>query len=164
MNNCNLCEIRRNQNPIYEDIKPCDVMWVGLSAVKIDNSGRTPLNPNTRSGSLIKEIEDRLQGFTFFHTNLVKCFPSDDGMKIRYPNIQEMKNCKTNLKTEIELVKPKIIFALGNIVHDFMKKSGFKNIVKLQHPSYILIYRIKYKLDYIDNIVNTILNKIGDMK
>lgn len=160
---CNLCQ---NQKPLIDKIKKRDIMWVGLSAKKVsDINTSIPLQDDTNSGKIIKQIEDSLPNHTFYKTNLVKCLPLDKQNKIRYPQKEEMQKCISNLLIEINIVKPKIIFLLGKKVYDFIIKYIDQNQIKidakiyyLEHPSYIYIYKRKYINNYINKVQNIINN------
>ena len=81
--NCRRCNLYRNQLPLLDKKDKCDVMWVGLSAKKVDDIDKNyPLEENTNSGLLIKEIEDVLPSLNYYKTNLVKCLPLDNKGKI----------------------------------------------------------------------------------
>ncbi len=139
-------------------------MWVGLSAKEVDDIDKNyPLEGNTNSGLLIKEIEDVLPSLDYYKTNLVKCLPLDNKGKIRYPSTNEMNKCINNLLLEIEVMNPKIIFLLGNIVYNFISKYISKNNIKInslikhiEHPSYIYVYKKKEKDNYIKKAINEI--------
>lgn len=164
---CRKCPLYKNQLPLLDKQNKCDVMWVGLSAKKvIDLDKNYPLEENTNSGKIIKEIEDNLPNVNFYKTNLVKCLPLNDKGKIRYPNKKEMQICMQNLLEEIKALKPKIIFLLGNNVADFVENYIKQNkvhigarIKHIPHPSYIYIYKRKGKDIYINNIIEDI-NKV----
>lgn len=128
-----------------------------------DLKNNYPLEEDTNSGKIIKEVEDALPNVNYYKTNLVKCLPLDDKGKIRYPNNEEMNACINNLIKEMEYLKPKIVFLLGNNVADFVKKYIRKNNIdlkinfkKIAHPSYIYIYKRKNKQDYINKLTNDI--------
>ena len=156
--NCRKCNLYINQLPLLDKKDHCDVMWVGLSAKKVDDIDKNyPLEENTNSGLLIKEIEDILPSLNYYKTNLVKCLPLDNKGKIRYPSVNEMNKCISNLLIEIEVMNPKIIFLLGKNVYNFISKYMNKNNIKLnlpikyiEHPSYIYVYKKKYKDNYIE--------------
>ncbi len=178
---CKSCKLYLNQFPLSDYKQNADVFWVGLSAVQIDDNEQRhiPLSPSTRSGKLISDIEDICDSsITFFKTNVVKCLPLNEN-KIRYPELIEMNKCFPNLKDEINVHRPKIIFLLGRQVADFiLKKYGFTLgnlgtnfvykvfninetlIIPIHHPSYILVYRRKFVNDYISGIKNIITNNI----
>ena len=95
---CRKCNLYINQLPLLDKKDNCDVMWVGLSAKKVDDIDKNyPLEKNTNSGLLIKEIEDKLPSLNYYKTNLVKCLPLDNKGKIRYPSTNEMNKCISNL-------------------------------------------------------------------
>lgn len=173
---CKNCELYKNQKPLLDKTKECDIMWVGLSAKKVDNvDTNIPLSINTNSGYIINKYEENINKYIknknlkFYKTNLVKCLPLDKKGKSRYPNNNEMKKCIDNLIYEIEILKPKIIFLLGNKVYNFVskyieskntsfKRINFKNIYYLEHPSYIYIYKRKELEKYTEKVLNIIKN------
>ncbi|MBS7619352.1 uracil-DNA glycosylase [Candidatus Bathyarchaeota archaeon] len=58
-------------------------------------------------------------------SNVVKCRPPDN----RRPTIEEMEACTPFLEEQLEIIKPKIIVAMGNsAISFFSKKFGFKVI------------------------------------
>ena len=100
---CNSCMLCRNQKPLLDKSGVCDIMWVGLSAKKVENVDTTiPLCNDTNSGKVIELIEESLDGFKFYKTNLVKCLPLDEKNQLRYPTIDEMDSCIKNLLIEID--------------------------------------------------------------
>lgn len=159
--NCRNCHLCLNQLPLIDKKEKCDVMWVGLSAKKVEDLERNyPLKEDTNSGKIIKEVEDALPNVKYYKTNLVKCLPLDDNGKIRYPNNHEMNVCISNLIKEIEHLNPKVVFLLGNNVANFVEKYIKKHSIKLnvylkkiEHPSYIYIYKRKSKQDYINKLI-----------
>lgn len=161
---CRQCNLCKNQKPLLEKIKQSDIMWVGLSAKKVsDINTSIPLQDDTNSGKIIKQIEESLPNYTFYKTNLTKCLPLDNQNKIRYPKKEEMGKCMPNLLLEINIVKPKVIFLLGKKIYDFITKYIDQNKIKidakiyyLEHPSYIYIYKRKYINDYINKVQNII--------
>lgn len=161
---CRNCHLFLNQLPLLDKKEECDVMWVGLSAKKVEDLKKNyPLEENTNSGKIIKEIEDILPNVNYYKTNLVKCLPLDDKGKIRYPNNKEMNACINNLIKEIEYLKPKIVFLLGNnvanFVENYIRKNNIKlniNFKKIEHPSYIYIYKRKNKKNYINKLIDEI--------
>ena len=161
---CRKCQLCSNQLPLIDKKEECDVMWVGLSAKKVENLEIDyPLGEDTNSGKIIKEVEDKLPNVKYYKTNLVKCLPLDENGKIRYPNNEEMNACINNLIKEIEILNPKVVFLLGNNVSNFVKKHIKKHDIKLnvyfksiEHPSYIYTYKRKNKHDYINKLINEI--------
>lgn len=176
---CKRCELCNNQNPLLDKVRVCEVMWVGLSAKKVDDIEEDiPLSKNTKSGVIIAEIESRCKGIKTYKTNLVKCLPLDENRKLRYPNSSEINLCFKNLLKEIECLNPKIVFLLGSQVttaverklkikftqaeNSDLKIGRYKDIdlVSVYHPSYVCSYRRKYKLRYVEQISNVINKKL----
>ena len=63
---CRKCNLCNNQSPLLDKSKKCDVMWVGLSAKKVDDVDKTiPLCSDTNSGKIIEMIEERLPKIVF---------------------------------------------------------------------------------------------------
>lgn len=158
---CKKCKLCKNQRSLLDKNNSCDIMWVGLSAKKVEDINKTiPLCNDTNSGKIIEKIENKLNDFRFYKTNLVKCLPLDKNNKLRYPTIEEMNSCIENLLLEIKYFKPKIIFALGkktyNFIHKYFVSNNIdtSNIYYIEHPSYIYIYKRKYIDNYIEKIKN----------
>lgn len=172
---CKACGLYLNQLPVLDFLKHSNVFWVGLSAVQFDEGvEHLPLSGTTRTGALIKSIEEPLvNDISFYKTNLVKCVPLKENGKIRYPIEHEMEKCFPNFEFEINALNPSIVFLLGKQVAAFvMKKVGVKDIslsedfeyqafeidgifyIPVHHPSYILVYKRKLLHSYIKNIQN----------
>lgn len=178
---CTDCLLHQNQAPLLDTPDNTNVFWVGLSAVKVsDTNGSKPLSNETRSGKLIREIEEQLGGLPFYRTNLVKCFPESGG-KIRYPNQTEMNCCFPNLATEVKKLSPKTVILLGKQVADYifkahnMKPVSLNNdfsytsckidgvvCVPVHHPSYVLIYHRRNLDKYVSEIRNIILDSCSE--
>ena len=158
---CKNCKLCKNQKPLLDKSTSCDIMWVGLSAKKVEDIHKTiPLCNDTNSGKIIEKIENRLNEFKFYKTNLVKCLPLDKNNKLRYPTTEEMKSCIENLLLEINYFNPKFIFLLGKKTYNFIYKYFVDNnistdkIYYIEHPSYIYIYKRKFIENYIEKIKN----------
>lgn len=151
-------------------MKKHDIIIIGLSSQK-DKKGHEllPLDIKTNSGKFIKQIEDELAHLTFHKTNLVKYVPLDKENKIRYPTIEEFNSCFNHLESEIEKVNPKIIILLGEKVANFITKKykiekekykatqyKDKQIICIDHPSYLMIYKRKQIENYSDKIIKLI--------
>lgn len=162
--NCRKCKLCKNQKPLVDKKYECDIMWVGLSAKKVEDVDKNyPLENNTNSGKLIEEIEKKRNDLIFYKTNLVKCLPLNEEGKLRYPTENEMEMCIKNLLIEIRELKPRVVFLLGNNVSKFVNKYCKKNSIKIdakvlsiEHPSYICVYKRKNKDAYIKNIIDEI--------
>lgn len=159
---CKKCELYKNQPPLLDEIKESEIMWVGLSAKKVDNINEThPLANDTNTGRIIEQIENELNQHSFYKTNLVKCVPLNETNKLRYPTTNEMEECLENLIYEISLVKPKVILVLGKQAYNFIiKKAKIKNIFYIEHPSYIYVYKRKEINSYIEKVKKLIESNI----
>lgn len=167
ISNCSKCNLCKNQKPLLDNTLKCDIVWVGLSAKKVnDVIQNIPLDNDTNSGKIIGLIESRLANFKFYKTNLVKCLPLDENHKLRYPNQSEMTFCLSNLLLEINTLHPKIIFALGKKTYNFIYKYfttnhlDTTNLIYIEHPSYIYVYKRKYIDEYVNKIVNICNTKL----
>lgn len=167
---CEKCGLCNNQKPLLDTYKSAEVMWVGLSAKKVESLfDETPLANNTNTGKIIEAIEEKFYGVSFYKTNIVKCLPLDEKQKLRYPTLPEMEACSENLSKEVKNVRPSIVFLLGSKVSDFVFQQHKKNTKSLrkennswvyhdtiyfaiQHPSYIHVYKRKFIDDYVAEI------------
>jgi len=126
---------------------PADFMFVGISAGRLgalvtkvpftkDASGRIFQRCLNRLG-LSKSDEFSLQPelTNCYITNLVKSrVLTSEGLN-RLPTQREMIDWFPHFRAEVEKVKPKKIFALGNLVGDFLRRTEFRlSIVILKHP------------------------------
>ncbi len=171
---CENCQLCKNQRPLLDNKTKADVMWVGLSAVKVECTKiDTPLSPTTSSGRLILEIEEQTTDVEFYKTNLVKCLPTEHG-KIRYPKFEEMSSCYGNLEKEISRIRPRLVFLLGKQVSSFVNGNNRSELitqnrnleirresetifVSIHHPSYIQVYKRKTMKKYIRDVSDLIL-------
>lgn len=172
LKNCKTCGLDIFQAPIFDQIKPSTIFWVGLSAVKFaPDEEKLPLSSSTASGSLVHTIEAPfIDKLSFYKTNLVKCAPML-GNKLRYPLKTEMAKCYPNFQWELETLKPKTVFLLGNQVASFVldklshHKPSFSNgfnyqsfdiegihFIPIHHPSYVLVYKRRLLGQYIEGI------------
>lgn len=175
---CNKCGLCKYQPPLVDDANFCKVFWVGLSAKKRTCESERPLSPTTNSGKIICEVEERCTGISTYKTNLVKCVPLDEQMKLRYPNKKEIDVCFPNLKWEIKDLRPRIVFLLGDKVAKaigrhlglaFEPWNGFNYkytlyeetyYVPIHHPSYIHVYKRKQIDEYVlsvESLISTLL-------
>ncbi|MDR0975434.1 MAG: radical SAM protein [Christensenellaceae bacterium] len=147
-------------------LKKCDVMMVGISN-KDDEKGTMleAFDGSTNSGKLIQQIETVNSNINIYKTNLVKFTPKDERGKIRYPLKEEIDSQIDLLLDEIKNKQPKIVLAMGNMVFDYL--NAIKNqidvpIEKVEHPSFVTIYRRKQIGEYIakiTQIINTYCNE-----
>ncbi len=115
---CRKCAIgATRRNSVYGEGDPCaDVMVVGEGPGETeDRLGRPFVG---RAGELLDRmlLAIGLERESVFICNTVKCRPTfDDGTKLRNraPDPAEMANCRTYLDQQIELIRPRVILALG---------------------------------------------------
>ena len=68
---CQKCGLCKNQEPLLDGTRECQIIWVGLSAKKVESDEEIPLSPETNTGMLIKKVEDLCENVTTYKTNLV---------------------------------------------------------------------------------------------
>lgn len=174
---CQKCGLCKNQRPLLDKTRKCQVIWVGLSAKKMESCEEIPLSPDTNTGMLIKKVEELCQDVTTYKTNLVKCLPLTEKQKLRYPNKKEIDCCFENLMSEIESMDPKIVFLLGEKVYSsvgkhlniqFEKWNDFEYYYKelnqtyyipIHHPSYIYVYKRK-RIDEYVQVIERMINEL----
>lgn len=173
MKKCLKCPIK------FTNFEKCrrtnSILWIGLSHKPGDLHPSPALKEDTTSGKIIKSVEERILGFTFYKTNLVKCAPIGTNGKLRYPSKSEMENCYPFLKSQIESLNPSHIILLGSQVTKFIISKETKSeitissrfeyktvftsglsFIPIHHPSYIAIYKRKKIEEYIQGINNAL--------
>lgn len=122
------------------------------------------------SGRLIRELmADAGYGpESCYYTNAVKCFPPDGEGSNREPTAEELTNCRTHLRTEIEGVAPDVIVPTGKHATETLfalsgrSLDGFIDrvlesidsealsvpLVPVLHPSYQNIWIARLGYDY----------------
>ncbi len=86
-----------------------DVMVIGEAPGAEEDASGEPFVG--RAGQLLNKILDAIEmpRETVYVANIIKCRPPDN----RRPNKEEVAQCEPYLHKQIELVKPKVILALG---------------------------------------------------
>ena len=74
---------------------------------------------------------------TIYITNVVKFLPLTPDGKIRPPTDKEMDEGASKLLSEIRMVKPDSILALGRTAEKFLNDRGISNVYAW-HPAYVL--------------------------
>ncbi|MFW6008501.1 MAG: uracil-DNA glycosylase family protein, partial [archaeon] len=109
----------------------------------------TMFNDSSGSGIIIDVLKKAGIYLDCWFTNIVQCSTSDNKI-----NNYQVEECKLILSLEIEHIKPKKIFALGNETYKYMKQHFSElNIVKVKHPAYVKRFYSK-KPDKIEEYIN----------
>jgi len=102
-----------------------------------------------------------------FYTNAVKCFPPDGEGSNREPTAAERSNCRDHLRTELDLVDPRVVLPTGKhatttlLAAEGRDLDGFLDhvldpvdaptlgvtVVPLLHPSYADVWRSRLGYD-----------------
>ena len=144
---CTLCTIRK-KTVFGSGNKHADWMFIGESPEEHEEEQGMPFVGN--AGLLFTEMI-RAIGLTkeeIFITNILKCRPPSN----REPHTDEIKSCNDYLIRQQQLIKPKIIVALGHIAAQTLLKTdkplaklrgktGYFNhtpVVVIYHPAYLL--------------------------
>ncbi|MCD6654368.1 MAG: uracil-DNA glycosylase [Sulfurovum sp.] len=150
-NQCHLCDLSKTrQKVVFGEGNPsAEIMFVGEAPGASEDSTGKPFVG--RSGELLtKMIENVLlvSRNDVYITNIVKCRPPGN----REPTPSEAYTCKPYLLKQIELIKPKLIVALGGTAYFYLtgdetsigkvRGSIFKKehytVIPTYHPSYLL--------------------------
>ena len=149
--NCHLCELSKTrQNVVFgEGNTDADLMFIGEApGASEDSTGRPFVG---RAGELLtKMIENvlHIERRSIYIANIVKCRPPQN----RKPTAKEALTCRPYLLKQIELIKPKLIVALGATAYHFLTNDDTPiskirghiltnkdySIIPTYHPSYLL--------------------------
>lgn len=107
------------------------------------------------SGLLRKDI---------FMTNVVHCHPE----KNRSSTVEEKNSCLEYLAKEIEIVKPRMIIALGNdakeaIAEFTILKKEDRKVIKIKHPASFMYSTPEERIDWIVKLSLEIDKVVGDL-
>ena len=144
---CTLCATR-TQTVFGSGNKQADWMLVGEAPGQHEDEQGLPFVGN--AGLLLTEML-RAIGLTreeVFITNILKCRPPNN----RDPHADEVESCNDYLQRQQQLIKPKIILAVGRIAAQTLLKTdeplarlrgkvhAFNNtpVVVVYHPAYLL--------------------------
>lgn len=142
-----------------------DIFFTGLSAVRSTQPDHDePFAASTRSGKLLRDIVDELDGPRVYYTNLVKCLPLWQD-RIRYPLRSELELCFSHYTAELANLSPTKVVLFGRQVSNFIADKlnlqfrrprgefefpvaqlGGVELLSAHHPSYVLVYK-RRKLD-----------------
>jgi DNA polymerase len=148
---CHLCLLSKSRTNIVfgEGDFNADLMFIGEAPGATEDRLGKPFAG--RSGELLtKMIENVLQvkREEVYISNIVKCRPTDN----RVPSTTEAHTCQPFLLKQIELIKPKIIVALGSTAYYYLSgddtpiskvrgtvhNQNNYTLIPTYHPSYLL--------------------------
>ena len=152
LSDCSLCNLSKSRkNIVFGEGNPqADIMFVGEGPGELeDDSGRVFIG---RSGDMLDRIIQNvlnLRREDVYIANIVKCRPPEN----RTPTEEEVQKCKPFLIKQIEIVRPKIIIALGTTSYSYltgdmdgkiskvrgeMINFGSAKLMPTFHPSFLL--------------------------
>lgn len=111
--NCTKCRLAENRNNfVFGEGNPeAQIVVIGEApGAEEDAQGRPFVG---RSGKLLDKILEAI-GFSrddVFICNIIKCRPPEN----RNPNTDEIESCMPWLKTQLQLINPKILLLLGRV-------------------------------------------------
>jgi len=166
---CDLCKTRNNSVP-GKGNHNSEIIFVGEAPGRSEDMVGEPF-----VGAAGKKLSEALEyaGISresVYITNVVKCRPPNN----RVPSQAEKESCKNYLKSEIALIKPKVICIMGNTAYQsilsgknitkergkFVKKDG-KLYFLTVHPAAI-IYNQKL-MDSLKNDMKKLVNEIKSL-
>jgi len=175
-NQCVECEGQHRCSFVETQWKPANVMCIGLSV----KPQMVDLDPASKSGRLIAQIETKFGGDPWHKSNLVKHPPLMPSGHLRYPSRLEMRRCLELLRREVSAVSPSVILCLGVLTSEFLlqemggqKFQGFGSrnkysiyrfgshtIIPVHHPAYIVKYKQSNKREYISGVCKAVNSAI----
>ncbi|NLK62988.1 MAG: uracil-DNA glycosylase [Fusobacteria bacterium] len=125
---CNLCKLSHTRKNIVlgEGDINSPIMFIGEAPNDVDEKMELPFCDE--SGKLFTKILNsvKIDRNNVYLTNIVKCkTPSG-----RNPEEDEIIACSRYLETQIALINPKIIVAVGAVAANFFLKEHMKNGIK----------------------------------
>ncbi len=151
MDSCHMCQLSKSRTNIVfgEGSLNSKIMFVGEAPnSNEDNVGKVFMG---RSGELLtKMIENVLHipKESVYITNIIKCLP----LNKKAPTSSEILSCKPYLQKQIDIIKPKIIVALGATAYSYLTNDNTPierirgnilnfnttRIITTYHPNYLL--------------------------
>ena len=148
---CHLCQLSKSRTQVVfgEGNENADIMFVGEAPGMSEDTSGKPFAG--KSGDMLtKMIENVLliSRQDVYITNIVKCRPANNAV----PSPSEAHSCHPYLLKQIELIKPKIIIALGETAYHYLSGDdstiedvrgnmqelhGYK-LMPTYHPSFLL--------------------------
>ena len=148
---CHLCQLSKSRSQVVfgEGDVNADIMFVGEApGMSEDSSGKPFVG---KSGDMLTKMIENVLHISrndVYITNIVKCRPANNAV----PSPSEAHSCQPYLLKQIELIKPKIIIALGVTAYHYLsgddslisevrgklqEHNGYK-LMPTYHPSYLL--------------------------
>ena len=152
ISDCSLCNLSKSRKKVVfgEGNSNADVMFVGEAPGELeDDLGRVFVG---RAGETLDRIIQNvllMKREDVYIANIVKCRPPQN----RTPTDEEISSCRAFLLKQIEIVKPKIIVALGGTSYSYLTGDMDSSISKVRgefisfgssklmptfHPAYLL--------------------------
>ncbi|UOA08977.1 uracil-DNA glycosylase [Methylobacter sp. S3L5C] len=173
--NCTKCALctTRSQTVFGSGNKQADWMLVGEAPGQHEDKQGLPFVGN--AGLLLTEMLRAigLNREEVFITNVIKCSPPNN----RDPHVNEIESCSDYLYRQQQLVKPKIIVALGRVAAQTLLKTNeplaelrgkvhnFNNtpVVVVYHPAYLLRFLPEKRKAWLDltHAIQTFKNNEG---
>ena len=163
VNSCHLCQLSKSRTNVVfgEGNEKAQLMFVGEGPGATEDATGRPFVG--RAGELLtKMIENVLyiKRSEVYIANIVKCRPPNN----RTPTPTEALTCRPYLLKQIEIIKPKLIVALGSTAYRYLTNDNTPiskirgNIIDLKdfsliatyHPSYLLRNPSAKKEAYVD--------------
>ncbi len=161
--NCNLCEFSKYKTKIdfSQGNKNSKIIFVDqMPSIIEDDKDKLLLG---KSGELLINMIEKVLKISyeeFYYTNIIKCKISSK----KEPTQTEINCCKPYISKQIELIKPKLIVALGeetyrSLTNDktsieqirgTIAKFNGTFIIPIYHPSYLLRNPSAKKEAYVD--------------
>lgn len=168
--NCELCNLECNKKDVSKgfgklygwrgSMRKCCFLFVGMNPSYNRFAGHeyafggingSP-GPGEKFNQLLKETDVFEQ---MFIDNLIHCSSSSNTIRKTWA-----KACFPHLVDEINVLKPKIVIAMGRQVFEFLNDSFITNNIRLPlksiyHPSYVFSYHKVSRNEYKNAILET---------
>jgi DNA polymerase len=148
VSNCHLCSFSKTRQNILFGIgnDKADIVFLGLAPSMLDDEDDNILSGN--SGAMLIKIAQNVLKISIediYISNILKCTPNKNDIDM------EIDICKSYIKKQLDIIKPKIIVAFGDVyrylVDEDKPLSKIRGIVQVYndikvmptyHPSFIL--------------------------
>lgn len=148
--NCTACGLHQSRTQIVFGVgnQQADLMFIGEAPGFYEDQKGEPFVG--RAGQLLNAMLEaiNLERQSIYIANILKCRPPEN----RDPTPEEVKLCTPFLKQQIELVKPKLLVALGRVAAHYLletkaslaqlrcKTHTYANtpLIITYHPAYLL--------------------------